>query len=355
MSEDDTTIGAAASLIGCTLRDYGVSVADVFRDAGLAPDTVTSPDVRYPYARMQVMWRLAVERTGDPCFGLAVAEHFKPQAFHGLGFMWLSSDTLFDALQRLVKYQRMISTVADITLEETGDSVRLNVNIHRSSVDIEYASLDAAVGVFVNLCRMATCETFNPVRLTLKRPRPDCSDRFEALFRSPVEFGADSNALYFDPVALRESLPGANPELARANDQVVIDYLGRFDREHLSMQVRSRLIELLPGGQPAQKDIASSLNLSVRKRISPARSISVSGTCNAGCTLKVSVSNICWMKPARIWRPSIYMTATGASARLPTCWDFRSPATSRVRFAAGPVCPLTSSGNEPRPLPRAQW
>ena len=152
MSEDDTTIGAAASLIGCTLRDYGVSVADVFRDAGLAPDTVSSPDVRYPYARMQVMWKLAVERTGDPCFGLAVAEHFKPQAFHGLGFMWLSSDTLFDALQRLVKYQRMISTVADITLEETGDSVRLNVDIHRSSVDIEYASLDAAVGVFVNLC-----------------------------------------------------------------------------------------------------------------------------------------------------------------------------------------------------------
>ena len=264
MSEDDTTIGAAASLIGCTLRDYGVSVADVFRDAGLAPDTVSSPDVRYPYARMQVMWKLAVERTGDPCFGLAVAEHFKPQAFHGLGFMWLSSDTLFDALQRLVKYQRMISTVADITLEETGDSVRLNVDIHRSSVDIEYASLDAAVGVFVNLCRMATCETFNPVRLTMKRPRPDCSDRFEALFRSPVEFGADSNALYFDPVALREPLPGANPELARANDQVVIDYLGRFDREHLSMQVRSRLIELLPGGQPAQKDIASSLNISVR-------------------------------------------------------------------------------------------
>ena len=264
MSEDDTTIGAAASLIGCTLRDYGVSVADVFRDAGLAPDTVSSPDVRYPYARMQVMWKLAVERTGDPCFGLAVAEHFKPQAFHGLGFMWLSSDTLFDALQRLVKYQRMISTVADITLEETGDSVRLNVDIHRSSVDIEYASLDAAVGVFVNLCRMATCETFNPVRLTMKRPRPDCSDRFEALFRSPVEFGADSNALYFDPVALREPLPGANPELARANDQVVIDYLGRFDREHLSMQVRSRLIELLPDKQPAQKDIASSLNISVR-------------------------------------------------------------------------------------------
>jgi len=264
MPGEDTTIGAAATLIGCALRDYDVNVVDVYRDAGLVPDTVTSPDVRYPITKMQAMWKLAVERTGDPCFGLAVAEHFKPQALHGLGFIWLSSDTLFDALERLVKYQRMISTVVDITLEESVDSVRLDVAIRRSPVDVEYASIDAAVGVFVNMCRLATCEIFNPIRLSLSRPRPDCSDRFETLFQSPVEFGAESNALYFDPASLREHLPGANPELARANDQVVIDYLGRFDREHLSMQVRSRLIERLPGGQPTQKDIAGSLNLSVR-------------------------------------------------------------------------------------------
>jgi len=264
MPEEDTTIGAAASLIGCTLKGYGVSVDDVFRDAGLAATTVASPDVRYPFAKMQIMWRLAVERTGDPCFGLALAEHFQPQALHGLGFVWLSSDTLFDALERLVKYQRLISTVADITLDETEDSVQLNVAMRCSSVDIEYASIDAAVGVFVNMCRLATYDTFDPIRLTLKRPRPACSDRFETLFRSPVEFGAESDVLYFDPVSLREPLLGANPELARANDQVVIDYLGRFDRENVSMQVRSRLIELLPGGQPTQKDIASSLNFSVR-------------------------------------------------------------------------------------------
>ncbi len=264
MTEQDTTIGAAASLIGCALKEYGIRVTEVFRDAGLDPDAVIAPDVRYPFEKMQRMWRLAVERSGDPCFGLAVAEHIQPQALHGLGFMWLSSDTLLDALERLVKYQRMISTVVDITLEEQKDSIQLHVAIRRPTADIEYASLDATVGVFVNMCRIATCETFNPVRLALERPRPECAERFEGLFHSPVEFGAAANILYFDPEQLRAPLPGANPELARANDQVVIDYLGRFDRDNISMQVRSRLIELLPGGQPTQKNIAGSLNLSVR-------------------------------------------------------------------------------------------
>lgn len=264
MPEEATTVGAAATLVGCALRDYGVDVQAVYRDAGLDPETVTAVGTRYPYAKMQQMWRLAVERSGDPCFGLSVAEHMHPQALHGLGFVWLSSDTLFDALNRLVKYQRLISTVADISLRETDDSVELVVSILQSSGQPEPASIDAAVGVFLRMCRMAVCRPFNPKRVSLQRPRPSCAERFESLFQAPLEFTAEQNVLYLDPSSIREPLPGADPELLRANDQVVIDYLARFDRESLSMRVRSLLIELLPDGQPTQQGIASSLNLSVR-------------------------------------------------------------------------------------------
>jgi AraC-like DNA-binding protein len=79
-----------------------------------------------------------------------------------------------------------------------------------------------------------------------------------------VEFAAPLNAVYFDATQLEQALPSANPELARANDRVVIDYLNRFDRETLSMQVRARLIDLLPSGQPNQAQVAKSLHMSVR-------------------------------------------------------------------------------------------
>ncbi|MEN8760925.1 MAG: AraC family transcriptional regulator [Thiogranum sp.] len=264
MPEEATTVGAAATLVGCALRDYGIDIETIYRDAGLDFDAVASPDRRYPFARMQVMWRLAVERSGDPCFGLSVADHMRPQAFHGLGFVWLSSDTLFDALSRLVKYQRLISTVADISLQETDDSVNLAVNIMQPSDQFEPASIDAAVGVFLRMCRMAVCGPFNPERVSLRRARPPCSERFESFFQAPVQFSAEKNILYFDPQSIHNPLPGADPELLRANDQVVVDYLARFDRESLSMQVRSLFIELLPDGQPTQHGIASTLNLSVR-------------------------------------------------------------------------------------------
>jgi AraC-like DNA-binding protein len=264
MPDQATTIGTAAKLIECALQDYGVNTESIYQDAGLAAHSVASPHTRYPFAKMQVMWRLAVERSGDPCFGLSVADHMRPQLLYGLGFVWLSSDTLLDALNRLVRYQRLISTVTDISLEQTDPSVNLVMAVLRPTNELEPASIDAVVGVFLRMCRMAVCGPFNPDRVSLMRPRPPCADRFEAFFQAPVQFGARQNILYFDPEAVRKALPGADPQLLRANDQVVIDYLARFESASLSMKVRSLLIDMLPDGQPSQQAIAAALQLSVR-------------------------------------------------------------------------------------------
>jgi AraC-like DNA-binding protein len=264
MPNQATTVGAAATMIGCALMEYGIDVKSIYRDAGLDYDAVAQPGKRYPSMRMQEMWRLAVKRSGDPCFGLTVAEHMQPQAFHGLGFVWLSSETLFDALNRLVRYQRLISTVIDISLHETSDSTKLIVSTLQPLEHVEPASIDAALGVFIKLCRMAMCGPFKPQRLTFRRSSPPCAERFESFFQSPIEFGAENNVVYFDPGILREPLPGADAQLLRANDQVVVDYLACFDKDSITTQIRSLLIEQLPDGQPTQKDIAQALHMSVR-------------------------------------------------------------------------------------------
>jgi AraC-like DNA-binding protein len=72
------------------------------------------------------------------------------------------------------------------------------------------------------------------------------------------------NRLSFDRALVEAPLLMANPELARLNDQTVIDYLARCDGESISMQVRSKIIELLPDGRPGQEAIAASMHLSLR-------------------------------------------------------------------------------------------
>ena len=87
---------------------------------------------------------------------------------------------------------------------------------------------------------------------------------YNDFFKAPLNFSAKRNALVFDHEQIEKKLVFSNPKLARANDQMVVDYLDRFDRENITQKVRIQIIDHLPSGVPAQKKIAQSLNLSLR-------------------------------------------------------------------------------------------
>lgn len=65
-------------------------------------------------------------------------------------------------------------------------------------------------------------------------------------------------------MAFESRLEGANPELARLNDEVALRYLARFDRDKLNSRLRAALVEQLPRGEPSAAKLAVMLNLSLR-------------------------------------------------------------------------------------------
>ena len=120
-----STLGSVAVLIAQALRSYDCDPAPLFAEVGIDMHQISDPNARFPTLRMQNLWRLAIEATGDPCFGLTAARQFQPAALQGLGFAWLASDTLRDALARLARYSRLINAVIDIRLEDVDNRVEL--------------------------------------------------------------------------------------------------------------------------------------------------------------------------------------------------------------------------------------
>ena len=259
-----STLGSVAVLIAQTLRGYDCDPAPLFRSAGIDLTAASNDGTRYPVKRMQQLWQLAVESTGDPCFGFVAGEQLQPAALHGLGFSWLASDTLRDALNRLIRFSRLISTAANIQLQDTGNRVELEIMPPTGVDHVVYATLDAALAGFLHMCRITAGNQINPALVTLKRPRPDCAGKIKSFFRCPVDYDADNYSLCFSQQLIDTPLSNANPELARINDQAVVDYLARFDRDSITMQVRSRIVERLHDGTPNQETIAESLHVSLR-------------------------------------------------------------------------------------------
>jgi AraC-like DNA-binding protein len=262
--ENVTTLSSVAALIAQTLDSQECDPAPLLATAGISEDDCNDANARIPMVKMQELWRLAVAATGNPAFGLLVARHFQPAALHGLGFAWLASDTLHDALGRLVKYSHLINVLPDFRLENGPDTVDLVVTVPDLGPDFVHAATDAGLAIFLRMCQITAGSAVMPVHVTLQRPEPADKTAYADMFGPSIEYAAPAHRLSFDATLVNTRLATAHPELARLNDQTVIDYLARYERSNLTMQVRARIIEQLPDGRPSQEHIAQTLNTSLR-------------------------------------------------------------------------------------------
>lgn len=262
-----TTLATASLVIAKALDREGLDADMLAKEAGIDLKQARLPDARMPIIKQQRFWRLAVERTGNPCFGMSLIDLMQPGIMQGLGFSWLASDTLEDAFNRLVRYCRVLSTAVDMKFTLEDKTFALHINGPEKFHDFEYAAADATMAFFVQLCRNAVAETIQPVLVCMQRPEPPvaCTQQLEAFFRAPISYSQAENILYFDESMLKQALPFAHPELARVNDKVVMDYLAKVDQHSITLKVRSHIIDHLPNGAPKQENIAESLNMSLRK------------------------------------------------------------------------------------------
>jgi AraC-like DNA-binding protein len=260
---DPTALSTWGLVIARALRTRGVDPVALFARAGLDLAALEDRNVRIPVLATAQVWRLAVEETRDPCFGLEVARHISPMTFQALGFAILSSRTLREVFEREVRYFRFVSDAATMSLEDRGGVYRFAVQITASPPPAA-ESVDAFFAVAVRLCRVLTDRSFAPLTIHLRRPAPSDPGPFARCFRSPVTFAAADDAMTLDKDTCDRPLAGANPELARASDRLVDETLARMHRATTTERVRALLTERLPSGEPAQAEIARASGSSTR-------------------------------------------------------------------------------------------
>jgi AraC-like DNA-binding protein len=263
MNKPTSTLTSFASAIARALDAYQLDSLALFKHAGLDPDALKNPNARYPDADLARLLQLAVKTTGDPGFGVTVARYVVPTTLQALGFSLLASESLHAALERLVRYYRIVSDAAIIELDKVKNDYRLTLGFaHPEQASAELR--DAVLATLVTVCRWLKGAEFAPLAVLLRRTRPGDSRRFEEHFQSPIEYDAGIDALLFDKAVLSAELSTSNAELAYQNDKIVADYLARFNNGRLSERVRTIFMERLVTGKFSEEQIAEQLNLSLR-------------------------------------------------------------------------------------------
>lgn len=266
VDQQSSALASWVLVIARGIDSYGLDSVELFAQAGLDHSRLRSPGARFSYAAVTRLWELAAKTTGDACIGLTVANLWHPTTLHALGYSWFASNNLGEAYDRICRYSRFLNTAANgaVRIERSTDICRLVLDPGKMKTKPATVSIDAGLAMIVNLSRAAYGPDFALTRVTMVHDAPDCRDRFDEFFSVPVDFSEAENALWIKPELLSEPLTTANSELARVNDRVVTDYLAQLDRSDVTMRVKSKLIEKLPGGQISEEGIASSINVSQR-------------------------------------------------------------------------------------------
>ena len=259
---DFSTITSWARMVWDGLNIHGVDADSLFKEVGLDPRLLTDSDGRYPVKKMVKLWSLAVDRTGDPCFGLTVGTQWHPTTWHALGYAWFASVTLEEALKRLARCSAMITTAGEFLLEERSADFKLTLLPHYLEMPRPAAVMDAVLTNIIIMCRVSYGDDFKPLGMLFSDSGDSCRRRRREFFRSPIEYGAVENGVLFDKSSLRKPLPTANAELAHSSDRVIAEYLSRIGIGTTASSVKTILVDLLPSGEVTEESLAASLNLS---------------------------------------------------------------------------------------------
>jgi AraC-like DNA-binding protein len=262
----NSTIASWVMLIARAIDDYGYDSREMFERAGLDYSLINEPGARYPYSCVCRLWALVESTVADPCLGMRVASLWHPTTLHALGYSWLASYSLDEAFKRTLRFGRILNSAANgaFKIRESDRFYGLVFDTRELQFEPPQVAQEGGLAMFVNISRAAYGPDFKPIGVSLKRKEPDCIDRFVEYFGAPITFGEVHNALWLDPAQVNKPLATANPELVRANDQIIIDYLAHLDRNDVVSQVRAEISERLPGGHIDEAEIASALHMSQR-------------------------------------------------------------------------------------------
>ena len=180
----------------------GADGADLLARAGVTPGDLRDADNRLPFASYVAMIRGAAALTGDPAFALHFGERSNLGEYSVVGLIADASKTMGHALVQLNRYGRLIMEV------DTGSDERFHVERTNgeawfidnrrdpNSVPEITESTFARIASHSRLFGTDDKPFVKGIHVT--HPEPVYRAEYERIFRGPVVFNSDRNALLID-------------------------------------------------------------------------------------------------------------------------------------------------------------
>lgn len=214
------------------LQEQNIDPLPFYAAAKISPQSIRDPVAIMGLSQELIFTHAAIQAVGDPGLGLIVGPRYHLSTYGMLGLAMMSSATLYDGLYTISGLHGLCWTRLRWRLLTVGKTALLaGREVEPLSPCLHYMCERDFSALVVNCSEMLGFEM--PLQeVYFSYPRPDHAQRYETVFKCPVRFGAERNALVFDEELLKASLPQANKAIYQVCISQCEDLVSRLAGEN---------------------------------------------------------------------------------------------------------------------------
>jgi AraC-like DNA-binding protein len=224
----------------------GLDPAELLAAVGLPRRCLDEPDLMVPAPAVGRLLELAAQRTGDPAFGLCLAESRRLSNLGPLAMLVRDEPTLRSALEALVRHIHLHNEALAVRVEQVSNLVVIRAELVAEGAASLRQATELVVGVTYRVLQVFMGTTWHPRLVCFTHAAPLRLGVHRRVLGSAVEFGHEFNGIVCNAADLDAPNPGADPVMARYAQRLLDERPGR--RARMQDRVRQFAALLLPRG-----------------------------------------------------------------------------------------------------------
>jgi AraC-like DNA-binding protein len=247
-----------------TLVAAGLDAPALCQQAGLPSQCAAQEGMGCSGDQLTLLWELAEAQSQDPAIAISGQQTAKPAIFGIVGYAMMASPDLLGALERLIRFVRMISELAIIDITPQGDCYRLRLELFAGQRPVGKHRFEFDCLTLLTFFRWVVGGKLSPKTVEFIHEAPLNPQAYVDTFGCPVNFGSTFNGMVFKKDDLRMPLPTSNTLLLDIHDRFAEQELAQRGNKHMTIKVRDMIVQNLPDGEPKREAIASAMCMTER-------------------------------------------------------------------------------------------
>jgi AraC-like DNA-binding protein len=247
------------------LEKYKINSRQFLRNEGFDPAIIDNPDNTISIQDMYRLMHNAAEITGNSFIGLHMGELFTGLA-NIVGSVLVNCRNLGDAYNACLRYQSLFDQTKKTQLIVKDGTAKLTFSVTMDFYDRDRILSEFRGAIAYHSIGQLTGKHIFLKEIHFRHKKPGTISEYQRIFKCPIRFSADVNAIMFDSDYLALPLKQPNPKLHSIFNSHARQMLKQLEgKELFSDKVKRIVINTMMNKVPGIKYVSRRMAVSVRK------------------------------------------------------------------------------------------